>query len=217
MNNEQFDLPGPAQVEPRNGFGITALVTALVGLVPCLMPVTSFFGVMFGIVAVVFGFLGLGRARRGAATSKRLPLSGLIIGLLTLLLGLVGIGLFFGAVDKLGEVVGISAEAPPAPVIPADPLPPGLENKRIRVDQGDFSEPVWSCLSRSATLGDGAWYVPYKAFDRCVRVPGSNMVRLTRDGTAEGVWFCVAGKGWFYARAPVMWVPRQDYSDCGGH
>jgi FtsH-binding integral membrane protein len=91
--------------EPRNGFGITALVLALVGVVFGLIPLTGFIAVILGALAILFGLLGLGRARRGAASNKKMSIiaSGLGIGVLAL--GIWGVVLFFQAVDKIdGEL-----------------------------------------------------------------------------------------------------------------
>jgi hypothetical protein len=56
--------PPPAQ--PRNGLGIAALVLAVVGL---LSVVTVFAPIALGVVAVIFGFLGHARAKRGTANN----------------------------------------------------------------------------------------------------------------------------------------------------
>lgn len=99
----------PQRPEPKNGFGITALVAAMVGIVPGLMPITSFFAVMFGVVAVLFGLLGLGRVRRGVATNRRLTWTGTIVGVLVIALGIWGITLFFGALGKLDNAISGAA------------------------------------------------------------------------------------------------------------
>ena len=61
---------------PQNGMGITALVLALVGLVFSLVPFTGFIAVMLGALALVFGLIGISRARSGRATNRIMSLFG---------------------------------------------------------------------------------------------------------------------------------------------
>lgn len=75
---------GPPPVA-RNGFGVTALVLGILGLV------TSWFvvGIVPGVLAVVFGALGRGRARRGEATNGGSAVAGLILGVLAVVIAIV--------------------------------------------------------------------------------------------------------------------------------
>ena len=74
---------------PKNGFGIAALVLGILGLLSWFFLI----GGLFGLVAVVLGFLGRGRAKRGEATNGGVALAGIITGALAVLLTiLVGVG-----------------------------------------------------------------------------------------------------------------------------
>jgi hypothetical protein len=76
--------PNPAAVMPlvpRNGFGITALVLALIGLVFGQVPLTGFLALILGMLAVLFGSLGWARTRRGEATNPRMTMIGAALGL----------------------------------------------------------------------------------------------------------------------------------------
>ena len=66
----------PPPREWRNGFGVTALV---VGIVSVLF-LCTLIPVPLGIVAVIFGVLGLGRARRGEADNRGMAIAGLVMG-----------------------------------------------------------------------------------------------------------------------------------------
>ena len=89
---------GPAPVETvRNGLGVAALVLGILSLVFMLLfpPV----GVVVGILALVFGVIGVRRVRRAEATNRGQALAGAItggIGLLVsiLLLAIVGAFIF---------------------------------------------------------------------------------------------------------------------------
>lgn len=88
---------------PRNGFGITALVLALVGLVFGLVPFTGFLALILGALAMLFGLLGMARGRRGEATNRKMAAISTGLGALVAVLGIVGIVITFSAVDKLSK------------------------------------------------------------------------------------------------------------------
>src|SRR5690606_24081876 len=95
MSNAMPMQPVPV---PRNGFGITALVLALCGLVFGLMPITAFIAVICGALAILFGLLGHARYRRHEATNGKMCISGAVRGDVTLAHGIWGVVLFFSAV-----------------------------------------------------------------------------------------------------------------------
>jgi hypothetical protein len=87
-----YGMPGAA---PRNGFGIAALV---LGILAVLGSITVVGGVLFGLLAIVFGALGRGRAKRGEANNGGLATTGLVLGIIGVLLSAaliaVGVSLF---------------------------------------------------------------------------------------------------------------------------
>jgi hypothetical protein len=94
-----YDAP-PTQ--PRNGFGIAALV---LGLLAVLLSWTIIGGGVFGILALVFGLLGRARAKRGEATNGGISVTGVILGLIGLL---IAIGLIVFGVSILNSPAGRS-------------------------------------------------------------------------------------------------------------
>ncbi|WP_131748397.1 DUF4190 domain-containing protein [Frankia sp. Cppng1_Ct_nod] len=73
---------------PRNGFGRTALALGLLGVATCWIGI----GGLAGIAAVLFGILGRSRARRMQATNGGLATTGLVLGVLSVLITLLLIG-----------------------------------------------------------------------------------------------------------------------------
>lgn len=78
---------------PRNGAGIAALVVAIAGIVTALSVVG---GVILGIVAVVLGFVGHGRAKRGEADNGGVAISGIVLGALAVVAGIGCIFIYVG-------------------------------------------------------------------------------------------------------------------------
>ncbi len=83
-----YGVPGMAPVAvPGNGVGTSALVLGIISAVVfCLWPVA----ILLGVLALIFGVIGQGKARRGEATNGGQALAGTIC-------GAVGIVLGFGA------------------------------------------------------------------------------------------------------------------------
>ncbi|MET0450632.1 MAG: DUF4190 domain-containing protein [Mycobacterium sp.] len=71
----------PRGLGPRNGFGTAALVVAVGGLLICWSVVG---GIACGVVAVIFGVLGRGRATRGEANNGAVATAGTALGALAI-------------------------------------------------------------------------------------------------------------------------------------
>ena len=80
---------------PKNGMGVAALVLGIIGVV---LPMVFF---VFSALALLFGFLGLGRVKRGEATNKGVATAGVVLGVIGLvisvLLALFYLALFYAA------------------------------------------------------------------------------------------------------------------------
>jgi hypothetical protein len=102
--------PTPRPASPRNGLGLAALILALIGVLFGLVPLTGFIAVALALVAVPLALAGRARVRRGEATNGKSAMTGLVVGLGALALGVWGITIVFGAVDQLAD--DLSGPAP---------------------------------------------------------------------------------------------------------
>jgi hypothetical protein len=66
---------------PSNGLGTAGFVLGIVGAVFCWVPL---FGFAVGVLAVVFGGLGMAAATRGEATNRTVAAWGLALGIFAL-------------------------------------------------------------------------------------------------------------------------------------
>lgn len=71
-------------VAPKNGFGVAALVLAVVGL---LGVATVFAPIALGVIAVILGAVGRGRAKRGIADNGGVAIAGIVLGALAIVVG----------------------------------------------------------------------------------------------------------------------------------
>lgn len=65
---------------PSNGMGIGALVCGILAVVLGIVVGYLFFPALLGVVAVILGVLGMGKAKRGEATNRGMALAGTITG-----------------------------------------------------------------------------------------------------------------------------------------
>ncbi|MFD5098551.1 DUF4190 domain-containing protein [Streptomyces albidochromogenes] len=90
--------PMPA-AQARNGLGTAALILGIIGALSGLIPFFFWLAGILGIIALVMGLAGRGRAKRGGATNKGVALAGAILGLISLIMSVVGAVILFKAVD----------------------------------------------------------------------------------------------------------------------
>lgn len=76
----------------RNGLGIAALVLGIIGLLTSW----AVFGGLFGLLAIILGFVGLGRVRRGEASNRGMSITGIVLGVLSVAIAVL-VAVAFGA------------------------------------------------------------------------------------------------------------------------
>ncbi|MGW7417375.1 DUF4190 domain-containing protein [Streptomyces sp. NPDC054863] len=96
-----YPMPPPHDA-PRNGMGITSLLLGITGVVLGMVVVLFWMSWLPALLAVVFGFVALGHVKKGTATNKGMAVSGMILGMVGILLA-VGGGVF--AVTSLKDSV----------------------------------------------------------------------------------------------------------------
>jgi amino acid transporter len=121
----------PQPTGPKNGLGIAALVIAILGLVFCW---TVIGGVVLGVVAVIIGILGRGRAKRGQATNGGVAIAGVVLGVLAVIVSLVFIPIWMGVFSEVGgtdylDCVASAGSDPKAVQGCADRLRERMENQ----------------------------------------------------------------------------------------
>jgi hypothetical protein len=91
---------GGYQTAPRrrNGMGTAALVLGVLALVLVLLLIFSPLGAFLGLLAVIFGIVGIVRANRREADNRGQAVAGLVTGGLALLFGIwftISVGVWF--------------------------------------------------------------------------------------------------------------------------
>lgn len=91
---------GAPPAQPRNGFGVAALVLGIVAIVLFWIPFVDILGIILGILAIVFGVVGIARVRTGQATNRGMAIAGIVTGAIGVVLSaamliLFGVGLSY--------------------------------------------------------------------------------------------------------------------------
>lgn len=89
---------GPPVV-PKNGLGIAALVLAIIALVFVWSVIG---GVVLGAAAVVLGFVGWGRVKRGEANNGGIAIAGIVLGILAIIVSLAFIAIWVNLYNHVG-------------------------------------------------------------------------------------------------------------------
>jgi hypothetical protein len=101
--------PGPTGVQgpqaARNGLGVTALVLGIIGALSGIPMLLFWLAGPLGVLALIFGLIGFGRARKGGATNKGVALTGTILGVIALILSVVGAVVTLTAVNEAVDEV----------------------------------------------------------------------------------------------------------------
>jgi len=83
----------------KNGLGIAALV---LGILALLSTITVVGGLLFGLIALILGIIGRGRAKRGEADNGGMALAGIILGAVSMVLSIVVIVAGVALFEQLG-------------------------------------------------------------------------------------------------------------------
>jgi hypothetical protein len=90
-STRRYDEPLPTErrYADRNGMGTAALLLGVVGLVLAVLLIFFPIAFILGVLAVIFGAVGLARANRGQASNRGHALAGLICGALAVIFAVV--------------------------------------------------------------------------------------------------------------------------------
>lgn len=98
-------MPPPFPQQPRNGLGVAALVIGIVGVLIALVPFMFWLGAILGLLALIFGIIGMGKANKGEATNKGSALTGVITGALAIVISIVWVVVLATAVKDVAEEI----------------------------------------------------------------------------------------------------------------
>jgi len=93
-----YGYPPPPSA-PKNGLGIASLILAIVALVSVW---SVFAPIILGVIAVVVGFLGRGRVKRGTADNGGVAIAGIVLGGLAIIVGLAFIAIWTAVWKDVG-------------------------------------------------------------------------------------------------------------------
>ncbi|MEU6391278.1 DUF4190 domain-containing protein [Streptomyces sp. NPDC046939] len=105
-----FQPPQQHRPVARNGLGTAALILGVIGALSGLVPIMFWLAGILGVIALILGLTGRGRAKRGEATNKGVALTGVILALVSLGLAVFGAVTTFKAVDDAVDEINKSVQ-----------------------------------------------------------------------------------------------------------
>ncbi|BDM66758.1 hypothetical protein HEK616_02450 [Streptomyces nigrescens] len=109
MSQQMHFQPAPqghaAPQQARNGLGIAALILGIIGALSGIPMILFWLAGPLGILALIFGLVGMSRAKKGQATNKGVAITGTILGALSIILAVVGVIVTLMAVNKAVDEV----------------------------------------------------------------------------------------------------------------
>jgi hypothetical protein len=142
--------PYPMAAPPRNAMGIAALVLGVVGVLLGLLVILFWISWLPAVLAVVFGGIGLSRARKGLATNRGMALAGVILGVAGLLISVASMVFAVTTLNEFSDETreeAAAAEASTAAEEAAEERERQQEREAERARQLSFGE--------TYTFGDG--------------------------------------------------------------
>ncbi|KIZ19153.1 DUF4190 domain-containing protein [Streptomyces natalensis] len=91
MNYQSAPMGAPAPQAARNGLGVAALVLGIIGFLSGLPMFLFWLAGPLGLLALIFGIVGTGRAKKGQATNKGAAITGTVLGALAIVLAIIGV------------------------------------------------------------------------------------------------------------------------------
>ncbi|MFI6769922.1 DUF4190 domain-containing protein [Streptomyces sp. NPDC050355] len=96
---------GHAHQAPRNGLGVAALILGIIGALSGIPMILFWLAGPLGLLALIFGLVGMSRVKKGQATNKGVAITGTILGALGIVLAVVGVIVTVLAVNKAVDEV----------------------------------------------------------------------------------------------------------------
>ncbi|MEU6131114.1 DUF4190 domain-containing protein [Saccharopolyspora sp. NPDC047091] len=119
----------PPPTTPKNGLGTAGFVLGLLALLFSFIPIIGLIAWPLGILGLVFGVIGIIRARNGLANNQGMAITGTVLAGIGLVICFAWVGLFGSAVNeaaKQSESAGVAAQQDAVPAAD-DPAPEVIE------------------------------------------------------------------------------------------
>lgn len=175
-DQQPWGPPGTQQppAQPRNGLGTTALVLGIVGIIFAIIPFLFWLGGVLGLLALIFGIIGSSRAGKGLATNKGMAVTGLVLGVVSIVVSIAWTVVIATAVKDVADEIEKAGGLPTA----ASSAKPG---------SGSTAAPTDAPTEAPADNGSGALkFGEAFAYEDGVKVTVSKPEAHTPDGFAVG-------------------------------
>jgi hypothetical protein len=92
-----------------NGLGIAGGVCGIVAVVLCWIPFVDYVSVVLGVLAIIFGALGLRNANAHGGGGRGLAITGIVTGIVAVVISILFLAVIYTAVTSINASVGTLA------------------------------------------------------------------------------------------------------------
>jgi hypothetical protein len=103
------------QVSEGNGIAVAGGVLGIVAVATSFIPFVDFLSVVVGALAVIFGFIGNGRANRLGGAGKGMAITGIVCGIIAIAISLLFIAVVYSIVYHVSTNGGVHFSFRPIP------------------------------------------------------------------------------------------------------
>ncbi|MEU5773049.1 DUF4190 domain-containing protein [Streptomyces venezuelae] len=170
----QWGQPPPPPPSPRplrNGLGVASLVLGIIGVLCGLVPLLFWAAGILAVLALVFGCVGIGRARGGQADNKAVAIWGTSLGVVAAILAVVGLAVTITVVnDTVDDLHSTGGKKEPAV---AKESPAGETSRSGALRFGEafaYDDGVRVTVSRPVSYQPGAYAAGHAAGNKALTV-----------------------------------------------
>lgn len=91
------------QTVPGNGSATAAMVLGIIGAVLALIPILGLIAFPLGVLAIIFGVVGLRKHGKETPKGKGAAITGLVTGVLAFILAIVGMSIVSDGLDDISD------------------------------------------------------------------------------------------------------------------
>lgn len=149
--------------KPTSGMAVTGLVLGIIALISSVVPLLNLLSFPFVLLAIIFGAIGVFQTAKGTKGGKGIAISGLVLGVLALIVTVAMYGGAAASADKPATTTGSSAPAAEQPATaPADEADADAAAPEAAQDDAAAADAQQAEAAYVVTIDEGALGTDYQ-------------------------------------------------------
>lgn len=149
--------------KPTSGMAVTGLVLGIIALISSVVPLLNLLSFPFVLLAIIFGAIGVFQTVKGTKGGKGIAISGLVLGVLALIVTVAMYGGAAASADKPATTTGSSSPAAEQPATaPADEADANVAAPEPAQDDAAAADAQQAEAAYAVTIDEGAVGTDYQ-------------------------------------------------------